>query len=115
MIFKIAVITYGKPTDIDALIINELAYEKLGWKSIDGKWVGLFLKEIGTFHWTSPNTGVTNESGYTVLPGCFRNGNGIFPKQKKLLIFMRSFLLQPDNRLFYYDRDFTSLNNLHSV
>ncbi|MBN1791188.1 MAG: ABC transporter permease [Bacteroidales bacterium] len=32
-------------TDVDALVINESAYKKLGWKSLDGKWVGLFSKE----------------------------------------------------------------------
>jgi putative ABC transport system permease protein len=29
-------------TDVDALVINESAFKKFGWKSIDGKWVGLF-------------------------------------------------------------------------
>jgi putative ABC transport system permease protein len=33
------------PTDADALVINEAAYRKLGWKSIEGKRVGLFSKD----------------------------------------------------------------------
>jgi uncharacterized protein (TIGR02145 family) len=31
------------------------------------------LKESGTAHWTSPNTGATNASGLAVLPGGFRS------------------------------------------
>jgi uncharacterized protein (TIGR02145 family) len=33
------------------------------------------LKEVGTVHWTGPNTGATNESGFTALPGGFSNFN----------------------------------------
>jgi len=36
------------------------------------------LKETGTTHWTSPNTGATNETGFTALPGGFRYLNGSF-------------------------------------
>ena len=36
------------------------------------------LKETGTTHWQSPNTGATNESGFTALPGGQRNHNGTF-------------------------------------
>lgn len=36
------------------------------------------LKETGTTHWVSPNTGATNESGFTALPGGNRNYNGTF-------------------------------------
>ena len=36
------------------------------------------MKETGTSHWTSPNTGATNESGFTALPGGYRSGDGAF-------------------------------------
>ena len=36
------------------------------------------LKETGTVHWLSPNTGATNESGFTALPGGYRNYDGTF-------------------------------------
>ena len=36
------------------------------------------LKETGTTHWASPNTGATNETGFTALPGGARDYDGIF-------------------------------------
>ena len=36
------------------------------------------MKETGTTHWYSPNTGATNESGFTALPGSDRDFNGSF-------------------------------------
>jgi uncharacterized protein (TIGR02145 family) len=39
------------------------------------------LKETGTAHWLSPNTGATNEFGFTALPSGFREVNGAFQSQ----------------------------------
>jgi uncharacterized protein (TIGR02145 family) len=36
------------------------------------------MKEIGTIHWISPNTGATNSSGFTALPSGFRSSAGNF-------------------------------------
>lgn len=36
------------------------------------------MKETGTTHWVSPNTGATNSSGFTALPGGYRSSAGSF-------------------------------------
>ena len=36
------------------------------------------LKEAGTTHWQTPNTGATNETGFKALPNGYRNLNGVF-------------------------------------
>ena len=46
------------------------------------------MKETGTTHWSSPNTGATDESGFTALPGGIRNSNnGGFSSQGYLGYF----------------------------
>jgi uncharacterized protein (TIGR02145 family) len=36
------------------------------------------MKEIGDIHWNSPNTGATNESGFTAVPAGSRSSDGLF-------------------------------------
>ncbi|MFA4907903.1 MAG: FISUMP domain-containing protein [archaeon] len=36
------------------------------------------MKETGTTHWRSPNTGATNESGFSALPGGYRHNDGTY-------------------------------------
>ncbi len=46
--------------------------------SIGGKANGGKLKETGTIHWSSPNVGATNETGFTARPGNSRDYDGHF-------------------------------------
>ena len=53
------------------------------WETLEtylggGTVAGGKMKETGTEHWKSSNTGATNESGFTALPGGYRRFDGIF-------------------------------------
>jgi uncharacterized protein (TIGR02145 family) len=45
----------------------------LGGTISSNEGVGAKLKEAGTAHWASPNTGATNSTGFTGLPGGYRS------------------------------------------
>ena len=61
---------YHIPSDAESTEISEY----LGGTSVAGG----KLKEIGTTHWMTPNTGATNESSFTALPGGLRSYSGTF-------------------------------------
>lgn len=70
------------PTDAEfTTLINYLGGESLA----GGK-----LKESGLEHWLSPNTGATNESGFTALPGGNRANDGNFNYQQSNAFFWSS-------------------------
>lgn len=45
------------------------------------------MKEAGTAHWLSPNTGATNASGFTALPSGYRNEIGYFIGKDSIAVF----------------------------
>ncbi len=61
---------WGVPTDAEWTTLTTY----LGGESVAGG----KMKSIGTAYWASPNTGATNESGFSVLPGGYRGSDGSF-------------------------------------
>lgn len=48
------------------------------------------MKETGTDHWASPNTSATNESGFSALPGGYRNPSASFIDKTNYAYFWTS-------------------------
>jgi uncharacterized protein (TIGR02145 family) len=58
------------PSDVDWTTLTNY----LGGESLAGD----KLREIGTAHWSDPNTGATNETGFTARPAGYRGVSGAF-------------------------------------
>ncbi len=85
--------TYGKMYNWFA-VTDTRGIAPVGWHvPSDAEWTTLVnflggtntaggsMKETGTSHWSPPNTGATNASGFTALPGGYRyTDNGSFRK-----------------------------------
>jgi uncharacterized protein (TIGR02145 family) len=61
------------PTDAEWTELTDYLGENAG-----GKLKATGTIEAGTGLWYDPNTGATNETGFTALPGGYRYGNGTF-------------------------------------
>jgi uncharacterized protein (TIGR02145 family) len=70
--------------DPSQLVNNENVFIFLGTQSTI---VGGKLKKTGTTYWSSPNTGATNEIGFSILPGGNRNSVGSFSNIRNGALF----------------------------
>lgn len=68
----------------------------------DSTTVGGKMKEEGTSHWISPNTGATNSYGFTALPGGSHFTNGLFYLKGKYGWYWSSTETELDNAWHVY-------------
>jgi uncharacterized protein (TIGR02145 family) len=67
------------PTDAEWTVLTDY----LGGVSVAGG----KMKTVGTAYWNSPNTDATNESGFSALPGSYRNNDGSFNDIMNIALF----------------------------
>ncbi|HNS18706.1 MAG TPA: FISUMP domain-containing protein [Bacteroidales bacterium] len=72
--------------------IDDPEWNSSGCRGLDA---GGNLKETGIDHWNSPNTGATNESGFTGLPGGWSLNSGLFWNLGKNGYFWTTTLFHP--------------------
>ncbi|HOX84790.1 MAG TPA: fibrobacter succinogenes major paralogous domain-containing protein [bacterium] len=77
--------------------------DDIGWRGTNE---GGKLKETTTTHWQNPNTGATNESGFSALPGGCRNDVGVFHNIGKYTLYWSS-LESHANRAWHRDLGFS--------
>lgn len=106
----LAPINWHVPSDAEWSTLTNF----LGGESIAGG----KMKEAGTTHWQSPNTGATNSSGFTGLPGGMRDYNGAFSSSTANYGGWWSTSAGSSawyRSLFYYDSTVTRSNNIKAI
>ena len=68
------------------------------------------LKETGTTHWLSPNTGATNETSFTALPGAGRNYQGAYSKLGNSGYWWNSTEYDSDSNAYSWAMDYSGAN-----
>ena len=87
---------WGVPTDAEWTTLTNF----LGGESVAGG----KMKTIGNAYWNDPNTGADNTSGFSVLPGGYRNSLGSFFNIRDLAFFWSATEIDNDyawNRTLY--------------
>jgi len=118
-------VTYGALYNWYAVNTGKLAPS--GWHvATDAEWTTLTsylggesvaggkLKESGITHWPTPNTGATNETGFTALPGGYRSSTGSFIEVGSSGYYYSTTALDASNAWFrsmYYNYNLVSRNN----
>jgi len=72
---------------------------------------GDHMKEVGTTHWSTPNLGAVNDSGFTAIPAGFRNSTGDFQEISFNAYWWSSTLTdQPDGNSYYRSLDYDMIS-----
>jgi len=105
---NIAPVGWHVPTDVEWTTLTDF----LGGQSVAGG----KLKETGTSHWVSPNTGATNSSGFTALPGGTHDSYAAFYSEGEYGNWWSSTARDEWNAWYLrveYRRDATTLNQYY--
>jgi uncharacterized protein (TIGR02145 family) len=94
------------PTDDEWTALTDY----LGGESVAGG----KLKEAGTTHWISPNTGATNESGFTALPGGYRGINNSFQGLGESSNWCSHYLQYGTTYMYYMGYNYRGLNRIEA-
>lgn len=91
------------PFDADWARLQYFLHENVGGK----------LKEIETANWHSPNTGATNESGFSALPNATMLQSNVFSDEtiRSMYWSMNDFIENAGTFSLYYDESYSSISN----